>query len=96
MRDGRVGERLRGDDRPGAEARERILEDRAEDGLPVDRVDRLAAAMAKVLALPEVQQKLAATESELLTMPVPAFVRLLEQESTRWGPLVRDLGIRTE
>lgn len=65
-------------------------------GLPAERVERLAAAMAKVLALPEVQQKLAATESDVLTVPVPTFVRLLEQESTRWGPLVRDLGIRAE
>lgn len=68
----------------------------APKGLPQDRVDRLAVAMAKVLALPEVQQKLAATESEPLSMPAAAFVRMLDQEATRWGPLVRDLGIKSE
>lgn len=68
----------------------------APKGLPQDRVDRLAAAMAKVLAMPEVQQKLAATESEPLNLPAAAFVQMLEQEATRWGPLVKDLGIRSE
>lgn len=65
-------------------------------GMPADRVERLAAAMAKVLSLAEVQQKLAASESERLTVPVPEFVRLLEQESTRWGPLVRELALKVE
>jgi tripartite-type tricarboxylate transporter receptor subunit TctC len=68
----------------------------APKDLPQDRVNRLAAAMAKVLAMPEVQQKLAASESEPLTMPAPAFVQMLEQEAKRWSPLVKDLGIKSE
>jgi tripartite-type tricarboxylate transporter receptor subunit TctC len=68
----------------------------APKGLPQERVERLAAAMVKVLAMPDVQQKMAATESEPLSMPAATFVRMLEQEATRWGPLVRDLGIKSE
>jgi len=68
----------------------------APKGVPPDRVERLAAAIAKVLAMPDVKQKLAATESEPLSMSSSEFVRLLEQEAMRWGLLVRDLGIKMQ
>jgi tripartite-type tricarboxylate transporter receptor subunit TctC len=68
----------------------------APKGVPQDVVDRIAAATAKVLAMPEVQQRFAAVESEPLTMPVGEFVKLLGKEATVWGPLVRDLGVTVE
>ncbi|MEF7612596.1 tripartite tricarboxylate transporter substrate binding protein [Aquincola sp. MAHUQ-54] len=68
----------------------------APKGVPQDVAGRIASAMTKVLAMPEVQQRFAAMESEPLTMPADEFVKLLGKEAAVWAPLVRDLGVKVE
>ncbi len=68
----------------------------APKGTPKDVVDRIAAAMAKVLANPEVGQRFAAVETDPLQVSIPAFNELLRRESEVWSPLVRQLGLKQE
>ena len=68
----------------------------APKGVPADVVNRIAAATAKALAMPEVRQRFAAVETEPLVMSTPAFVDMLRREGGVWQPLVRELGIRME
>jgi tripartite-type tricarboxylate transporter receptor subunit TctC len=68
----------------------------APKGTPRDVVDRIAAAMTKVLANPEVIQRFAAVETDPLLVSVPAFNELLRKEEEVWSPLVRQLGLKQE
>jgi tripartite-type tricarboxylate transporter receptor subunit TctC len=68
----------------------------APKGTPKDVVDRIAAAMTKVLANPEVMQRFAAVETDPLQIGVPAFNELLRKEEEVWSPLVRQLGLKQE
>ncbi len=68
----------------------------APKGTAKDVVDRLAAAMAKVLANPEVAQRFAAVETDPLQASIPAFNELLRKEADVWSPLVRQLGLKQE
>ena len=68
----------------------------APKGTPKDVVDRIAAAMTKVLANPEVIQRFAAVETDPLLVSVPAFNELLRKEEEVWSPLVRQLGLKQE
>ena len=68
----------------------------APKGTPKDVVDRIAAAMTKVLANPEVMQRFAAVETDPLQVSVPAFNELLRKEEEVWSPLVRQLGLKQE
>jgi tripartite-type tricarboxylate transporter receptor subunit TctC len=68
----------------------------APKGTPKDAVDRIAAAMTKVLANPEVMQRFAAVETDPLQVSVSAFNELLRKEEEVWSPLVRQLGLKQE
>lgn len=68
----------------------------APKGTPKEVVDRIAGAMTKVLANPEVAQRFAAVETDPLRVSVPAFNELLRKESEVWSPLVRQLGLKQE
>ena len=68
----------------------------APKGTPKDVVDRISAAMTKVLANPEVMQRFAAVETDPLQIGVPAFNELLRKEEEVWSPLVRQLGLKQE
>jgi len=68
----------------------------APKGTPQDIIDRIAAATAKVLATPEVAQRLAAVETDPLRISMPAFVNLLRREADSWSPLVQQLGLKQE
>jgi len=68
----------------------------APKGTPQDIIDKIAAATAKVLATPEVAQRLAAVETDPLRIPMPAFVNLLRREADSWSPLVQQLGLKQE
>jgi tripartite-type tricarboxylate transporter receptor subunit TctC len=68
----------------------------APKGTPKDVVDRIAAAMTKVLANPEVMQRFAAVETDPLQIGVPAFNEPLRKEEEVWSPLVRQLGLKQE
>jgi tripartite-type tricarboxylate transporter receptor subunit TctC len=68
----------------------------APKSTPKDVVDRISAAMTKVLANPEVIQRFAAVETDPLQIGVPAFNELLRKEEEVWSPLVRQLGLKQE
>ena len=68
----------------------------APKGTPKDVVDRISAAMTKVLSNPEVIQRFAAVETDPLQVSVPAFNELLRKEEEVWSPLVRQLGLKQE
>ena len=68
----------------------------APKGTPQDIIDKIAAATAKVLATPEVAQRLAAVETDPLRISMPAFVNLLRREAESWSPLVQQLGLKQE
>lgn len=68
----------------------------APKGTPKDVVDKIAAATAKVLTLPDVVQRFAAVETDPLRVSIGAFNDLLRKEAEVWSPLVQQLGLKQE
>jgi tripartite-type tricarboxylate transporter receptor subunit TctC len=68
----------------------------APKGTPREVVDRVSAAVARVLANPDVAQRFAAVETDPLKVTIPAFNDLLRREADAWSPLVRQLGLKQE
>jgi tripartite-type tricarboxylate transporter receptor subunit TctC len=69
----------------------------APAGTPAERIERIAAALDKVLAADAVRQRLAAAGLEPVAQSSPAaFGKLVASETARWGDLVRSAGVRLE
>jgi len=68
----------------------------APKGTPKDVSDKIAAAMVKVMATPEVIQRMAAVETDALKVSLPAFNDVLRKEAEVWSPLVRQLDLKPE
>jgi len=68
----------------------------APKGTPREIVDKIAAATAKALQTPEVQQRFASLETDLLSVSTDTFVDMLRQEAAVWEPLVRQLNIKVD
>jgi len=68
----------------------------APKGTPREIVDKIAAATAKALQAPEVQQRFASLETNLLSVSTATFVDMLRQEAAVWEPLVRQLNIKVD
>jgi tripartite-type tricarboxylate transporter receptor subunit TctC len=64
--------------------------------LPVAQVQRLNAALNKVIALPEVKRALAQVGATVLGSTPEAFAAHNRSEVARWGGLVRRLGVRVD
>jgi tripartite-type tricarboxylate transporter receptor subunit TctC len=65
-------------------------------GLPRPVVDRLNAEIARALAAPDLQQRLASQGAETLAGSPDQFAAYLKAEIVKWGKVVRDAGIRPE
>ncbi len=65
-------------------------------GTSKEIVARLYAAFAKVLLTPEIKEKLAADGAEAVANTPEEFAVQLRAEHTRWGPLIRESGVRAE
>ncbi|MGC4003703.1 MAG: tripartite tricarboxylate transporter substrate binding protein [Pirellulales bacterium] len=65
-------------------------------GVPRDVVDRLAAGLAKVLAMPEVQAKFAAAGAEVHYQGPEAFAAFVKADNEKWAKLVRDRKIQLD
>jgi len=65
-------------------------------GTPPEIVARLQAALATVLARPEVKEQLAGIGAEAVGDSPQAFAGFFKAETTRWGKLIKDLGIKPE
>jgi len=59
-------------------------------------VARLQAELARALAKPEVKQQLATLGAEGVGDSPPSFAAFFRNETTRWGKLIKDLGIKPE
>jgi tripartite-type tricarboxylate transporter receptor subunit TctC len=65
-------------------------------GLPPTVVARLHAEVQKILAMPEVGERLAAAGGEVLPGPVERFAALLSSEKSRYERLIRDARIQPD
>ena len=65
-------------------------------GMPRDIVDRLAAGLDKVLAMPEVQAKFAAAGAEVHYQGPDAFAAFVKTDNAKWAKLVRERKIQLD
>jgi tripartite-type tricarboxylate transporter receptor subunit TctC len=65
-------------------------------GTPPETVARLQTEVAKVLRLPEVRERLAALGAEPVGSTPDEFGAFIRAETTRWGRIIREKGIRSE
>jgi tripartite-type tricarboxylate transporter receptor subunit TctC len=65
-------------------------------GMPRDVVDRLAAGLARVLAVPEVQAKFAAAGAEVHYQGPEAFAAFVRSDNEKWAKLIRDRKIQLD
>ena len=68
----------------------------APPGTPREIVVRLNAEIVKVLALPEIRQRLIDGGSEVIGNSPEAADRFLQTETARWGAVVRAAKISAE
>ncbi|MCY7318265.1 MAG: tripartite tricarboxylate transporter substrate binding protein [Ramlibacter sp.] len=65
-------------------------------GTPRPTVDRLAAELARVLKLPDVQARIRGLGGEITLLGVEQFAEMNRSEYERYGKLVREAGIKAE
>lgn len=65
-------------------------------GLPREVVERLAAELRKVLALPDVKAKFAGAGAEVQPRGPAAFAAYVRAEAERWQALIARRGIKLE
>ena len=65
-------------------------------GTPKEIVSRLYAALAKVLLAPDIKERLATDGAEAVANTPDEFAAQLKAEHARWGPIIRESGVRAE
>ncbi|GHC95240.1 ABC transporter substrate-binding protein [Pseudorhodoferax aquiterrae] len=65
-------------------------------GLPREVIDKLAAGLARVLAMPEVQAKFAAAGAEVHSQGPEAFAAFVRADNEKWAKLIRDRKIQLD
>ncbi len=65
-------------------------------GMPREIVERLAAGLAQVLAMPEVQAKFAAAGAEVHYQGPDAFADFVKTDNAKWAKLVRERKIQLD
>jgi tripartite-type tricarboxylate transporter receptor subunit TctC len=65
-------------------------------GLPADITAKLQAEVAKALAAPEVKERLAVLGFEAMGSTSEAFAKYIDDESAKYGQIVRDAKIKAE
>jgi tripartite-type tricarboxylate transporter receptor subunit TctC len=65
-------------------------------GTPPDIIARLHKDMTTVLALPDVHQRLAASQTSIETSSPEALQNLIASDVERWGRVVKEANIKTE
>lgn len=68
----------------------------APHGTPAAIVQRLNAEIAKLLAQPEIRQRLLELGHEAAGGPPDALASLARSEREKWGPLIKSAGLRLE
>ena len=64
--------------------------------LPKEVVDKLSAALLRILAKPEVRERILASGAEPTPSDVPTFTALVKRQLEVWGRKVADAGIQPE
>ncbi len=65
-------------------------------GLPKDIQEKLSATLQKVLAKPDVRERIIAAGAEPTPSDIPAFTALVKRQLEIWGRKVADAGIQPE
>jgi tripartite-type tricarboxylate transporter receptor subunit TctC len=65
-------------------------------GLPADIAARLQAEVAKAVATPEIKQKLGQIGFEPIGSSTAEFAKYIDDESTKYGQIIRDAKIKAE
>jgi tripartite-type tricarboxylate transporter receptor subunit TctC len=65
-------------------------------GTPAAATQKLDAAVAKALALPDVQSKFADLGAEVVSIGGPEFSALMRSETAKWSKVARDAGVHLE
>ena len=65
-------------------------------GLPADIVAKLQAEVAKIVARPEVKERLATLGFEPIGSTAEAFAKYIDSEVAKYGQIIRDAKIKTE
>ena len=65
-------------------------------GTPKYALDKLHAALMKVIAMPDVKERLAQGALEPAPMTQQAFRKLIADELTRWALVVKSAGVKAE
>jgi len=68
----------------------------APRGTPGDRVAKLNAEVAKILALPDAQKVLLAAGLEPAPNSPAEMRRIIEEDSTKWGEMIKATGLKAE
>ena len=65
-------------------------------GLPAGIATKLQAEVAKVLAQPEIKERLAVLGFEAIGSTAEAFAKYIDEESAKYERIIRDAKIKTE
>jgi len=68
----------------------------APAGTPQAIVDKVAADTAKVLAMPDIREKLAAIGLETVGNSPAEFVAIVRRDHAKWGKVIRDANIKLD
>ena len=68
----------------------------APAGTPREIVDRLQREIAKIVALPDIKEKLAAMGFDPIANTPEQFAAYIDAEITRWGKVVRDANLKVD
>jgi tripartite-type tricarboxylate transporter receptor subunit TctC len=68
----------------------------APAGTPRAVIERLSAALVKILAEPEVKARFDAQSAEIVASTPEQFGEFIRSESTKWGKVIREKGIKAE
>ena len=60
------------------------------------RLERVRAALATVLALPDTRKRLADQGMQLTAMSADKFAQFIHAERAKWSKLINDLGIKPQ
>lgn len=63
---------------------------------PRDIVNRLYAVFSKILLAPDIRERLAADGAEVVANTPDEFLAQLKSELARWGPLIRESGVKAD
>ena len=68
----------------------------APAGVPREVIQKLASETLQVLADPQVQQQIAKTGAQVSPMDTARFTSFIASENTKWGGLVKELGLKDQ